>query len=174
VKLTNPAGTAVAATVSYNATTRVATLNPTTNLAADTRYTAALTGGATAIRDLAGNALASTSWTFLTGPRPTVTSRTPASGATGISRTARVTATFSEAVQGVSGTTVRLKNPSGTVVTATVTYNATTRSLTLSPSSTLAASTRYTATLTGGTTGIRDMAGNPMSTSSWSFTTGTT
>ena len=37
---------------------------------------------------------------------------------------------------------------------------------------TLAAGARYTATLTGGDTAIRDLAGAPLATTSWSFTTG--
>jgi hypothetical protein len=170
--LRNAAGTSVAAAVSYNTTTRVATLNPSANLAPDTRYTATLTGSSTGIRDMAGNTLTTTSWTFLTGPRPVVTARSPAINATGVSRTANVTSTFSEAVQGVSGTTFTLRNPAGTVITAVVSYNATTRVATLNPSATLAAGTKYTARLTGGTTAIRDVAGNPLALTSWSFTTG--
>jgi hypothetical protein len=166
---------AITAAVSYNTTTRVATLNPSANLAADTRYTVTLTGGATAIRDTAGAPLATTSWSFLTGAAPTVTARTPAIGPlTGISRTANVTATFSEAVTGVSGTTFTLRNATtNAAITAVVSYNATTRVATLNPSATLAANTRYTVTLTGGTTAIRDIAGNPLGgTRTWSFTTG--
>ena len=167
-----PSGTVVPATVSYNSTTRTATLNPTANLPADVRYTATVTGGPSAVRDAAGNPLATSTWTFTTGPAPTVSSRYPASGQTGISRTADVAAVFSEAVQGVSTTTATLRSPAGTVVSAVVAYNATTRRLTLNPSSTLAARTTYTATLTGGTTAIRDLAGNPLPTTRWSFTTG--
>ena len=170
--LKNAAGTTIPATVTYSATTRIATLDPTATLPADIRYTVALTGSATAIRDAAGNPLASTSWTFLTGPRPTVTARTPAVSATGVSRVGNVTATFSETVTGISATTVRLRSAAGTAITAGVTYNATTRVVTLDPSVTLAANTVYTATLTGSTTAIRDTAGNPLTTTSWSFTTG--
>ena len=47
-------GTLVPSAVTYNAVTRVMTINPTANLAADTRYTVRLTGG---IRDAALNAL---------------------------------------------------------------------------------------------------------------------
>ncbi len=169
--LKNAAGTAVAATVTYDASVRRATLDPTT-LAADVRYTVTLTGGSTAIRDRANNPLATTSWSFTTGPRPTVTARAPASAATAVSRAANTTATFSEAVLGVSGTTFTLRNPGGTMVPAVVTYDATTRTATLNPSSDLAPDTRYTATLTGGTAAVRDRAGNPLTTTSWSFTTG--
>ena len=52
--------------MSYDAGTRVATLNPTARLAANTRYTVSLFGGASAIRDAAGNPLAFTTWTFVT------------------------------------------------------------------------------------------------------------
>jgi hypothetical protein len=177
--LKNAAGTAIAATVVYNATTHVATLDPTANLPADTKYTATLTGGASGIKDAAGNPLATTTWTFTTGPAPTVSARTPASGATGVSRTANITATFSEAVQGLPGTTaatstlVTLKaTATGTAVGAVVSRNGTTNQYILNPGVTLNANTQYTVTLTGGSTGIRDLAGNPLATTSWSFTTG--
>ena len=85
--LRSAAGVAVAAAVSYNATTRVATLNPNANLAAGTSYTATLTGG---IADTAGAPLAQRTWSFTTAaaapvnPAPTVTARTPAINATGV------------------------------------------------------------------------------------------
>jgi hypothetical protein len=165
-------GAAVGATsVAYNATTRVATFDPNVTLAADTRYTATLASG---IRDAAGNPVAATSWTFTTGPAPTVTGRTPAVNATRVGRTANITATFSEAVAGVSATTFRLKNAgTGAAVAGTVTRNGTTNQWILNPGVTLAASTKYTVTLTGGAAAIRDARGNPLTTTSWSFTTGT-
>jgi hypothetical protein len=180
--LKNPGGSVIPAAVNYNATTRVASLKPTMPLAPDTKYTATLTGSATAIRDASNNALATTRWTLTTGPSPTVTNRSPAWFATGVSQTADVTATFSEAVTGISATTFTVKNPAGAVVPATVTYNAATRVATLNPTTALAADTRYTAALTGGVTAIRDAAANPLTnnpsekeplaTTSWYFTTG--
>src|SRR3954447_19010382 len=176
--LKNPAGTTVAATVGYNATTRVATLTPSAALAANTVYTAALTGGPTAIRDVSGNPLASASWTFTTGTapdgtKPVLSTRTPGVGATGVAigtTTARtpVTATFSEAVTGVSGTTVTLKQGT-TAVAAAVTYNATTHVATLTPSAPLVADKTYTVGLTAG---IKDVAGNPITATTWTFITG--
>ena len=56
-------------------------------------------------------------------------------------------------------------------VTATVTYDPVTRKATLQPSANLAPQTAYTATLKGGTTGIKDLAGNNLANKSWSFTT---
>jgi hypothetical protein len=112
------------------------------------------------------------SWTFTTGPRPTVTTRTPGVSATNVGRTSNVSATFSEAVAGVSGSTVTLRTSAGAAVTAVVSYNASTRTVTLNPSVTLAGNTVYRVTLTGGTTAVRDIAGNPLTTTSWTFTTG--
>jgi hypothetical protein len=82
-----------------------------------------------------------------------------------------VTATFSRAVQGLSGSTFVLKNQAGVVVPATVTYDSTLLTATLRASSVLAASQMYTATLTGGASAIRDAAGTPLVTESWAFTT---
>jgi hypothetical protein len=148
----------------------VATLNPTANLTADTKYTATLTN---AIEDVAGNPLANTTWTFTTGPAPTVSARTPASGATAVSRTANITATFGEVVSGVGATTFTLKDAvTGAAITATLSRNGTTNQWILHPNPTLAANTRFTVTLTGGAGSIRDLAGNPLATTSWSFTTG--
>ncbi|MBT2549122.1 Ig-like domain-containing protein [Arthrobacter sp. ISL-65] len=83
--LKNNLGAAVAGAVSWNAATRVATMNPTATLAADKRHTAALT---TAIKDLAGNPLVPATWAITTGPRPVVTARTPGVNAAGVSRVA--------------------------------------------------------------------------------------
>jgi hypothetical protein len=61
-----------------------------------------------------------------------------------------------------------LKDPSNNTVTATVSHNDTTHAATLQPSSPLANSTTYTATISGAT----DAAGNTMTGPfSWSFTT---
>jgi hypothetical protein len=174
----NPTAAPIAGTVTRNGTTNQWILNPTLNLANDTRYTVTLTGGATGIRDATtGTPLVATgaqplSWSFTTGPAPTVTARTPAVGATGVVRTNNVNATFSEAVNGVSGTTFQLRNAAGALVGAVVTRNGTTNQWILNPNATLAANTRFTVTLTGGAASIRDLAGNPLGNVTWSFTTG--
>lgn len=60
-----PDSSLVAGTVSYNATSFVATFVPTANLAINTAYTVTMTTG---VKDVAGNALASNNvWTFTTG-----------------------------------------------------------------------------------------------------------
>jgi fibronectin type 3 domain-containing protein len=157
---------------------------PTATVITGTSYThtALVTGSTHSYRvsaiDAAGNesaqttAVSGTTTAAPVDPVPTVTARSPLSGATGVSATGNVTATFSEAVQGVSGTTFTLRPTSGTTpVTATVTYDAATRVATLDPSATLAAGTSYTATLTGGATAIRDSANQALGNTSWAFTT---
>ncbi len=87
--------TTVPAAVTYNGTDKVATLNPGTDLAAGTTYTATIKGGAGGVKDAAGNALASDkTWTFTT-----------ASAGTGTSQTVTLTATADSFVSGGSTTT---------------------------------------------------------------------
>ena len=102
---------------------------------------------------------------------PTVSAITPANGATGVSSSTTVSATFSEAMDAttVTSANVFLRDPSSNLVATTLTYNATTRVVTLTPSPKLAASTTYTATVG---TGVKDAAGNAMAAARvWSFTT---
>ena len=161
--------TAVPAAVTYNAATRVATLNPTATLLADRVYTASLTG----VTDVAGNPLATTTWTFTTGPAPTVTTSTPASGATGVRRARNLTVTFSEVVAGISAQSVTLTRVSnGATVAATVTTTGGGTVATINPAANLAANVQYRVTVTGGPAAIRDLAGNRLTTRSWTFTTG--
>ena len=128
-----------------------------------------------AIKDVAGNPLTAKTWIFITGPAPTVTQRTPAVNATGVSRTANITATFSEAVSGLptnaaaSGNFTIKRTSNNAAFTAVVSYNATTKVATLNPSGTLLANTKYTVTLSSG---IKDTAGNLLAPVTWTFTTG--
>ena len=143
--------TVIPTVVSYNTLTRVATLNPVGTLLADRVYTANLVG----IRDLAGNTMATSTWSFTTGPNPTITATTPVAGATGVLRNSNVTATFSEVITGfaVAGK-VRIERVStGAAVASAITFNSTTRVLTINPGTSLLANTQYRVTVTGGTTG---------------------
>ncbi len=178
LELRDPANNLIAAAVTYNTTTRVATLNPTPNLVAGTVYTVTVRGGTTdpRVKDATGNALAANSaWSFTveTTP-PTITARSPASGATGFSRTANITATFSEAMDPatINTSTFQLVGPGNVLVPAVVTYTSSNNRATLNPNATLAARTTYTATVKGGATGVKDVAGNTLAAdSTWSFTT---
>jgi methionine-rich copper-binding protein CopC len=173
VTLRDPAGALVPAYVRYEPSARVVQIIHEAPLAADTRYTVTLIGGPAGIRDQSGTPLATVSWTFTTGPAPTVTAQTPAVDASTVARSANVTATFSEPVLGVTGSSVTLRNSSGATVAAPVRYDAATRTVTVDPAADLAADTRYTVTLTGGPAMIRDAAGNPLTTVTWAFSTGT-
>ncbi len=64
--LRSAAGSSVTGAVSYDAGSRIATLNPSVDLAPGTQYTATLTGGPTSIRDVANNPLVTQSWSFTT------------------------------------------------------------------------------------------------------------
>ena len=107
---------------------------------------------------------------------PTVTGRSPASGATGVALTTAVTATFSEAMSpaSITAATFELRDAGNTLVPAAVTYNAGTTTATLTPTASLAAGVSYTATVKGGTVDprVKDLAGNALAVDAgWTFTT---
>jgi PKD repeat protein len=107
---------------------------------------------------------------------PTVTSTSPVDGANPVIPGSNIRATFSEAMDAptVSGSSLILRGPGGASVPASVSYNPSTRTATLDPTVELAATTTYTATVKGGTNGVRDSAHNVLAADhTWSFTTGT-
>ena len=176
-ELRNSSNTLIPGTVTYNAGTNTATLTPSAPLANSTGYIAKITGGASGVKDAAGNALASDySWSFTTVgdiTPPTVTSVSPVNGATGVSTGAIVIANFSETMNASTATTstFQLKDAGNNIITATVAASSGTQ-LTLTPSSALTSGTIYTATITGGASGVKDIAGNALASNySWSFTT---
>ena len=72
----------------------------------------------------------------------------------------------------ITTATVQLRAPDGTLVPAAVTYDSASRSATLDPNGELEGATRYTATVKGGSSGVKDAAGNALAADgSWSFTT---
>ncbi len=109
-------------------------------------------------------------FTTSSAPAPlSLTATTPASGATGVSSGAAVSATFNNTLDAttITASTFTLKNASNTQVSGSITVSGNTATLT--PSSALAASTTYTATLT---TGIKDVNGSALAADfTWSFTT---
>lgn len=105
---------------------------------------------------------------------PTVLSTVPASGAMGVAVTSSITAQFSEKVQSntVTSSTFILKNSAGTSISGTVSLGTDQVTATFKPSSSLAFSTSYTATLSPSSTApVKDLAGNSMASTSRSFTT---
>jgi Ice-binding-like/Bacterial Ig-like domain len=105
---------------------------------------------------------------------PTVTSVAPPNGAVGVCPNTIVTATFSKAMNpaSINSGTFTLTGPDTTAVAGTVSYDAASNTAIFTPSSALAFSTLYTATIT---TGATDVFGLSLATNYvWSFTTGTT
>ena len=107
---------------------------------------------------------------------PAVVAVTPAEGATGVSASTNVTATLSKEMDAatINGTTFTLLKQGTTPVSATVTYDAATKKAILDPGANLDEGATYIATIKGGTGGVKDLAGNTLtSDKSWSFTTAT-
>jgi PAS domain S-box-containing protein len=173
--LMGPGVTPVLGTVTYSTIGDTATFMPSSALAASTTYTATVTTGAT---DLSGNPLASSFvWTFTTGlgtdtTAPTITSTNPANAAVDVGIDASVNATFDEAIDSstLNPTTFTVTGPGATVVVGKVSYDVSDDIATFTPTSALAASTSFTATIAG----AQDLAGNALATTSWTFTTGIT
>jgi hypothetical protein len=105
---------------------------------------------------------------------PTVSSTTPASGATGVGTGTSVAAVFSEDVEATSlvDDFTLVKAGTTTPVETFITYDPSTRRAVLDPVSNLSPGTRYTATVNGGSGGVTDRAGNLLAADKvWSFTT---
>jgi hypothetical protein len=173
--LAGPGGVSVAGAVTYVAAGSVATFTPSANLASSTTYTATITTGAT---DLAGTALVSNYvWTFTTAAAPvivppTVISTIPLNSATDVPFNQAVSATFSTAMNPstINSTTFMLAGPGAVAVPGLVAYASVGNTLTFTPTSNLAPSTTYVATIT---TGAEDLAGIALANNYvWTFTTG--
>ena len=182
-----PAGSAIAAAVSYDVPTRVATLTPAQPLPPST--TCVATVGAT-VQDTTGlNMAAPYSWSFTTGialvadtTRPTVLVTTPAGGDIDVALNARPSVVFSEPMAAATLTTTSftlLDTVANTAVAGAVSYSIESRALVFTPTAALTAARNYTATLT---TAATDLAGNALAGNTavvpnsgnhvWAFTTG--
>ncbi len=98
---------------------------------------------------------------------PTITSRTPAAGATGVAVNTTVTATFNEAIN-QSTLVFTLKDSLNNNIPGSTSYNSSTRVATFTPGASLANNTTYTASVIAA-----DTAGNAMASASTSFFTTT-
>jgi hypothetical protein len=168
--VTSAGGAAVTGVVTYNASSDTAIFTPASRLALSTQYTATIT---TAAQDMYGNHLAKNFvWTFTTAavlcvpPAPPV-SVNPPNGATGICPNTVIAATFPQAMDPNTITTATFTvSPN---VTGTITHDSTNKIFTFTPTSTLALSTLFTATIT---TGAKDPSGNALASNYvWKFTT---
>ena len=104
---------------------------------------------------------------------PAIAALTPAPGATGVPRDARVLVAFDEPMDPGTVTfpgAFTLVDSSGATVPATVSPDASGTTFTLRPASSLGSQKRYTARVS---TNPTDLAGNPLPQArTWSFTTG--
>ena len=169
-----PTGTPITSSVSYDATTKVATLAPAAPLPSSTTCMATVT---TAAQDTLGLPLASNfSWSFVTGDfvPPTVIVVSPA-GLACLTRSP--SATFSEPMDPttINSSTFTVSD-NGVAVPGSVSYDPASRtaSFTATNPAGFAASSSYVVTVKSGSTGVKDTAGNPLVVDSVSgFTTGT-
>jgi hypothetical protein len=104
---------------------------------------------------------------------PLVSSTTPVSNATGVSISTFISAVLNEDLLGTSVNASTVLFTAGAVsVPATISYNNATRAISITPAAALSYNTTYTVTLRGGSGGIKDLAGNALSSDYvWSFTT---
>jgi len=165
-------GAAVAGTVAASGT--LATFTAAGPLSPSTQYRATL---GTGVKDAQGTPLAAAyTWSFTTAAvadttAPTVTTTSPLANATGVDVKAALTATFSKPINPatVTGGTFTLVQGASPVAGA-LTFGPGGTTATLTPGSTLAASSLYTVTLG---TGVKDQSGNALAAPfTWSFTTG--
>lgn len=153
-----------------------AKFNPLTQLSGSTLHTCTLT---TAISDEADNPnflAAPYVWTFTTEAnpdttKPTISGRTPLSGATSVAVNTTVTATFSEpmAAATINTTNFTLVNQAAAPVASTVALGADQITATLTPNAVLANNNTHTATVLSGVTDIA--ANSLLANSAWTFTT---
>lgn len=161
----------VAGTLSYDASSSTVTFIPAAPLTAGTTYTVRVSG----MKDVSGNTMFLTTWTFTTGgvadtTPPTVTAVAPASGATRVSVLAVVSVTFSESVDPTTLAAGIQVAAGATPVAGSVTCDAVNRVATFTPSAALASQTLYTVTVAG----VKDLAGNTMTAAFTSTFTTTT
>ncbi|MBN1320048.1 MAG: Ig-like domain-containing protein [Thermoleophilia bacterium] len=164
-------GTPLPATVTYNAVTWTASLDPLAALEEGATYEARLT---TAVESASGAPLASAVvWSFSTaGEAPSVIDKVPAPGATGMPVDQIVMADFDREMDPATLTsaTFYIKKSGGAPLPASVTYSSTNRSAKLAPAADLEAGATYEVTLTAAVEGAdgQTLAGAPVT---WSFTT---
>lgn len=163
-------GTAVAATVTNNGTSKQFTLHPSAALVAGTTYTLSLSS---AIKSAEGGSLTPVSWSFTvagTAPAaPSVVGRYPAANATGVSRTVAPAVRFDRVVVGVSASSFVLRGPNGAVVSATIYNTGDSKQFGMRPSAALQAGVTYTLSVTSA---VKSPEGVSVAPTSWSFTTG--
>lgn len=151
----------VTSNVTYDAVNKIGACKPLSDLAPNTPYNATITTGA---KDLQGVALAAPyNFSFTTRATddrsaPAVVAINIAPGATCVPQNQKFTVTFDEPMDSLT------MNPNTVFITGimgAVTYDASSRTVTLTPAALLAANTVYTINVT---TGAKDMGDQPLDT----------
>ncbi len=166
IQLKTSTGTIIPTTLSINGNTL--TITPTNPLA-EARYMILIYAGS--VTDLVGNPVAAKTTSFSAGTGPNATSTDPTNYATNVPRNKVITVTFNEPILGKYLTLVQLKNAStGLLINTTKTVSGNT--LTITPTTPLAANTRYLLMIYY--FAVTDLSGNPNVNKAISFTTGAT
>jgi Domain of unknown function (DUF4082)/Bacterial Ig-like domain len=156
VELRDPSSALVLATVSYDAASFTATLDPTKSLSPGVTYTARVRGGSAdpRVKDRAGNALAAdVTWNFTTLPPPLeIFAVSPSNGTTGVSTGVSPIAFFTKPLDPdtVNAKTVLLTDATDVPVPFNFFRNPTSFTVRLVPSALLQPEQEYTVTLKGG------------------------
>ncbi|HVU89697.1 MAG TPA: Ig-like domain-containing protein [Pirellulales bacterium] len=172
----------VPTSIAYTPSTNTVVLTPTSVLANSMTYMLTIVGGASGVKDLAGNAVATnifSSFTTVAGAPadttpPTVVAVTPVGASTGVAVNTPVTVKFSEALNPgtITASTFQLRDSNNNLVATTIAYSSATNTVILTPTSALANSMTYMLTVVGGANGVKDVAGNAVATNIFSsFTT---
>ncbi len=165
VVLKTSTGTLITTTKSI--TGSVLTITPTSALG-EAKYLLMLYAGC--VTDLAGNPAAATTRTYSVGSGPVVTVTDPVNYAVNVARNKVITATFNEPILAKYLTLVYLKTTTGIIIPTTKSVSGSV--LTITPTSTLAAGTRYLVMIYY--FAVTDISGNPNVNKAISFTTGAT
>lgn len=179
VRLINSSGSAIpqaAGSPSLSADGRTATITLASNLGYEQTYRINVIGGATGVKDATGKTMASDyvqspGFTTVAAPDstpPTVSSTSPVDGATNVPVGAKPQVVFSEAMDpaSITASTVQLLNSAGSPVpqaAGSPALSADGRTATITPSVALNENATYRIRVIGGSSGAKDKAGNPLS-----------
>jgi len=167
----NSSGVAISASVSVSTDGLIATLTPSTPLVAETQYELFISSGVTNLAGLTLNTFATTFTTGITAQTTglQVLAISPANGAAGIQVNAHVSVQLSSPVNPITvGSGAVTVAAGGVSVPGTLSISNDRRTITFQPTTLLSTSTAYTVTVSG----FADIAGNPVTPFTSSFTTG--
>jgi hypothetical protein len=164
-------GSALAATVTYNALSDKATIAPAAPLSGGVIYVVTLGAATKSTNNVSLAGPVSWSFTTVAAAGPTVVAKSPADGATAVSVGTKPSMTFDQDMDAstLTGSTVTLSN--GSNVAGTVSYSAALRTVTFSPTAALANGTAYTLRVDGAAKSSNGLALGTAATAAFTTTT---